>query len=72
MSHFDLNSVHNGVEGSGLVVYDSCWNEVSGQVVEECFGAMNGTVSSFIEVARHLCHFLDAMTQPSGAGTKRC
>ena len=48
-----ISSRHaNGVEDSGLVVDDSCWNEVSGQVIEECFGAMDGTVSKFIEVTR--------------------
>ena len=44
---------------------------MSGQVVVDCFGAMDGTVSSLIDVTRLLCHFLDAVMQASGSGTKR-
>ena len=48
MLYSDLNLAHDGVEGSGLVVDDVCWNGFSGQVIVECFGAMDGTVSSLI------------------------
>ena len=57
MLYFDLKSVRNDVEGYGLAVEDVCWSEVLGQVVEVCFGAMDGNVLSFIEVTRLLCHF---------------
>ena len=67
MLQSELQSAHEGVEGSGVVFDDVCWNELSGQVVVECFGAVDGTVSSLIEVTRLLCHFLDAVMQASGA-----
>ena len=66
MLQSELQSAHEGVEDSGVVLDDACWNELSGHVVVECFGAADGTVSSLIEVTRPLCHFLDAVMQASG------
>ena len=48
MLHSDLKLAHDGVEGSGLVVDDVCWNGLSAQVIVECFRAMDGTVSSLM------------------------
>ena len=61
MSHSDLKSAHDDVEGSGLGVDDVYGNRLLGEVVVGYLEVMDGTFQDLWRLHGLTCHFLDAV-----------